>query len=102
MTSIKAQNVNHPGYTENLNQEKYTLVREAILTSLPANGDSLKFNDLLEKVDTLLKEKQVPQHLFPKPGSVGWYTKTVQLDLEARGEIERVPNASPIQLRKKI
>jgi hypothetical protein len=38
--------------------------------------------------------------LFPKPGSVRWYTKAVQLDLEAKGIIERVPKKSPIRLRK--
>lgn len=39
MTSIRARNVNHPGYRENLNQEKYGIIRGAILAALPA-GDS--------------------------------------------------------------
>jgi hypothetical protein len=28
-------------------------------------------------------------------GSVMWYVTTVKLDLEARGEIKRVPNSRP-------
>ena len=100
MASIKAQNVNHPEYTENLNEEKYTHVRNAILETLADDGESLSFNDLRDGVAAYLDEHDVPQHLFPKAGSVSWYTKTVQLDLEARGLIERVPNVSPMRLRK--
>ena len=32
--------------------------------------------------------------------SVGWYATTVKLDLEARGLIERVPDARPQRLRR--
>ena len=42
----------------------------------------------------------MPRELFPKPGSVRWYTKAVQLDLEAKGEIERLPDQAPIRLRR--
>ncbi len=102
MTTIQAQNVNHPDYRENLNETKYNLIREAMLTVLPQqeSGDSMLFNDLEKKVKVYLDEKSVPTELFPKPGSVRWYTKVVQLDLEAKGEIERMPNVSPIRLRK--
>lgn len=102
MTRIKAQNVNHPGHTENLKAEKYNLIREAMLAVLPApdSGESMTFDELEQGVAAQLAAAEVPRDLFPKPGSVRWYTKTVQLDLEARGEIERLPNQSPIRLRK--
>lgn len=35
-------------------------------------------------------------------GSVGWYTTTVKLDLEARGEIARVESARPQRLVRLI
>ena len=94
--------MNHPGHTENLNQEKYNIIREAMLKVLPSSvsGESLTFPELEDGVRTYLDENQVPKSLFPKPGSVRWYTKAVQLDLEAREEIERLPNESPIRLRK--
>ena len=38
------------------------------------------------------------QELFPHMGSVCWYSKAVQLDLEARGFIQRVPNSKPLRL----
>lgn len=102
MTSIKAKNVNHPNYSENLNEKKYTLVRNAILESLPSNGDSLSFDELRDRVESYLQEVQDSKALFPKSGSITWYTKAVQLDLEARGDIARVPDVSPIRLRKNV
>lgn len=102
MTSIQARNVNHPEYREKLKEEKYTVIREAILTALSDNAgsDGMTFPQLEEKVAKFLAANDVPMSLFPKAGSVRWYTKAVQLDLEARGLIERVPNLNPIRLRK--
>ena len=102
MTSIQAQNVNHPDHRENLKEEKYTVIREAMLAVLPAaaGSEGMAFPQLEEKVRAYLESNDVPMSLFPKPGSVRWYTKAVQLDLEAKGLIERVPKKSPIRLRK--
>lgn len=101
MSSIKAQNVNHPGYQENLNEEKYTFIRDAMLASLPgSSSDGMLFSQLEEKVRAHLAKHNVPAELFPKPGSVRWYTKVVQLDLEAKGVIERLPKQAPIRLRR--
>jgi hypothetical protein len=101
MSSIKAQNVNHPDYQENLKEEKYTLIREAMLAHLPdSRSDGMPFAQLEEKVAAHLAENNVPEALFPKPGSVRWYCKAVQLDLEAKAIIERIPKTSPLRLRK--
>lgn len=102
MASIKARNVNHPDHRENLKEEKYVIIRDAILEVLPdhTSGESMTFAELEEQVHAHLKENEVNPDLFPKAGSVRWYTKTVQLDLEARNEIERIPDQSPIRLRK--
>ena len=100
MSSIQARNVNHPEHRENLRAEKYTVIREAILAVLP-DDDWLPFAALEDAVRARLKDRQVPAQLFPKPGSVRWYCKAVQLDLEARGEIQRQPKTSPIHLRRR-
>lgn len=102
MERIKALNVNHPGYSESLKAEKYNLIRGAILAALPEadGGESMSFAELETAVTKQLKEANVPSELFPKEGSVRWYTKSVQLDLEARKLIERLPKQSPIRLRK--
>ena len=99
MSSIQARNVKHPEHRENLKAEKYNLIRSAMLASLPAD-DWLPFSDLEDKVRAWLSENEAPPELFPKPGSVRWYCKAVQLDLEARGEIERQPKKSPLRLRR--
>lgn len=54
----------------------------------------LTFKDLLTEV------KQELEASFE--GSVSWVVTTVKLDLEARGEIERIPGSSPqiLQLTK--
>ena len=99
MSSIQARNVNHPEHRENLKAEKYNVIREAMLAVLP-DGGWMSFADLEDAVRARLKEKRVPAKLFPKSGSVRWYCKAVQLDLEARGEIERQPKQSPLHLRR--
>ena len=99
MTSIQARNVNHPEHRENLKAEKYQVIREAMLASL-SEEDWMSFSDLEDRVRARLVDQDVPKALFPKPGSVRWYCKAVQLDLEARAEIERQPKKSPLHLRK--
>lgn len=100
MTSIRARNVNHPDHRENLKAEKYHIIREAMLGALPLD-EWMLFSTLEERVRACLEDKDVPKSLFPKPGSLRWYCKAVQLDLEARGEIERQPRKSPLRLRRR-
>lgn len=74
----------------NIDQHKYQQVREAILAAVRERGQ-LPFKELAGEVTTRLPEDF--------EGSVGWYTTTVKLDLEARGLIERVPSKGPQVLR---
>ncbi|MBE2232776.1 MAG: hypothetical protein IAE85_04715 [Anaerolinea sp.] len=70
----------------NIDRDKYELIRQAILDSLAQRGE-IPFGDLSEAVAINLAG--------PFDGSIGWYTVSVKLDLEARGVIERVPGRSP-------
>ena len=70
----------------------YEAVREAILDAVPGEEPGLRFMDLSREV-----EQRAPRRLFGT-ASVGWYTTTVKLDLEASGLIERVPGVSPQRL----
>lgn len=74
----------------NLDRHKYGLIRQAILASL-AERSELSFGELDAAVAAQLDE--------PFEGSIGWYTTTVKLDLEARGLIERIPGRSPQVVR---
>ncbi len=74
----------------NISRDKYDRVRAAILAAVRERG-TLPFGELAGRVGETLGDGF--------DGSIGWYTTTVKLDLEARGEIERVPHVSPQQLR---
>ena len=69
-----------------IRRNKYNLVREAILENLRLHG-SMTFTQLGDLVEDQLRKNF--------DGSVMWYYTTVKLDLEARGEIRRVPDSRP-------
>ena len=73
-----------------IDKGKYDVVRIVILESLQSQGE-MSFKGLMAAVDEKLSGNF--------DGSIGWYYTTVKLDLEARGEIERVPGSKPQLLR---
>jgi hypothetical protein len=75
----------------NISRAKYEMIRNAILAAIRSQGE-ISFEGLTSLVEYRLRNKF--------DGSVSWYVTTVKLDLEARGEIERVPGAEPQHLRK--
>lgn len=74
---------------------KYDLIREAILDIVPAGGDGFLFKELPQAV----RERLIPDDL-DRLGSVTWYTTSVKLDMEVKGELKRVKRASPQRLLK--
>lgn len=78
-----------------LEKRKLKPVETAILRTLPAAAQGISFDDLVDKVAQRLNPIQ-----FPLKKTVSRYAKVVQLDLERRGLIERVPDVSPLHLRK--
>jgi hypothetical protein len=69
-----------------ISKEKYDIIRKAILSTLHKQKE-MTFMNLSRAV-----EKEI-NGMFD--GSVTWYVTTVKLDLEARGEVKRVPNSRP-------
>jgi hypothetical protein len=69
-----------------ISKEKYEIIRKAILCVLESQKE-ITFMNLSRAV-----EKEVNGNF---EGSVTWYVTTVKLDLEARGQIKRVPNSRP-------
>jgi len=70
----------------NISKEKYEIIRKAIFSVLKQNKE-MPFMKLARAV-----EKEVRGNF---EGSVTWYVTTVKLDMEARGEVKRVPNSRP-------
>jgi len=67
-----------------LQGDKYREMRDAIFQVLAAHSDGIELSSLLEAVKPLLSETVY------EPGSLTtWYCVNVELDLEARGQIER-------------
>lgn len=76
----------------NISRAKYEMIRQAILESIRSQG-SVTLKGLISIMEYKLRNRF--------EGSIAWYVTTVKLDMEARGEIERVPNSEPQQLRLK-
>ncbi len=73
---------------------RFELYRRAILKVLRANGAPMYFRELFAELEDYFAEHAIDTH-----GSVAWNATTVKLELEVRGEIERVPKVTPQQLR---
>lgn len=69
-----------------IEKQKYDAMRASILDLLLAHGP-ITFTELSTLIEDQLQNKF--------DGSVMWYFTTVKLDLEARGEIRRVPKSKP-------
>ncbi len=71
-------------------------MRKAILKVVPKRGVGVEFQELASLV-----KKQLPKKQLAELGSMSWFTTTVKLELEVRGEIYRVDGVSPQRLLRK-
>ncbi|MDZ4178698.1 MAG: hypothetical protein U1E29_05645, partial [Coriobacteriia bacterium] len=81
---IIIENVNHPGATSSVDAGMYHAMRDALLKVLPDRVPGLTQGEMTEAVVPLL-----PADLFPGGAKAGWWAKSVQLDLEAKGIVVR-------------
>lgn len=88
------ENVNHPGQVRHLDAGLYGAMKDAMLAILPPSSPGLTLDEVRERV-----LGHLPEALFPDGARAGWWTKTVQLDLEARGLIVR-EKTRPLRLRR--
>jgi hypothetical protein len=91
---IAIQNVNHPGQVGRVDADRYEAMKRAFLRILPKTSPGLTETAIRERVIAHL-----PEELFPEGAKAGWWTKTVQLDLEARGLVAR-EKTKPLRWRK--
>jgi hypothetical protein len=76
----------------NISRSKYDMIRLAILDAIRSQG-TIGFRGLVSLVEYNLRNRF--------EGSIPWYVTTVKLDMEARGEIERMPEPGEQKLRLK-
>lgn len=78
-----------------IKKSTYELFRRLLLEAIPADDDGIAYRELPRLI-----EPRVPRELLKTRGSCSWYVTSVKLDLEARGEIERLPGVRPQRLRR--
>lgn len=81
---VEVENVNVPGKTNRVDAAKYKAARKAFLKLLPKKSPGLTQKEIQTGIKTHL-----PEDLFPEGATSGWWAKTVQLDLEAKGLVTR-------------
>ncbi|RZN30172.1 hypothetical protein [Bradyrhizobium sp. Leo121] len=91
---IDMENVNHRGHVKSVDADMYEATKRAFLKILPKTSPGLTADEVRERVIAYL-----PEDLFPGGAKAGWWTKAVQLDLEAKGVIAR-EKTRPLRWRK--
>ena len=91
---INVENVNHPGKQTQVDARLYEAMRKAYLEVVPDAAPGITLAEIGARL-----APHLPEDLFPGSARAGWWAKTVQLDLEAKGLIRRT-RTSPIRLHK--
>jgi hypothetical protein len=91
---IAVENVNHPGQIRHVDGALYEAMKRAILKIVPGRSPGLTVAEIQSAVLAHL-----PKELFPGGARSGWWVKTVQLDLEAKGILNR-EQTTPLRLYK--
>jgi len=84
MTRIEVENVGQPGKVYRVDAAKYAAMREAVLAVAPEGPPGMTPEEIIAAV-----KDRLPQDLFPGGEKAGWWVKCVQLDLEAKGLLQR-------------
>lgn len=91
---VAVENVNLPGHVRRVDANMYEAMKRAFLKVLPKTSPGLTEAEIRERLIAHL-----PEELFPEGARVGWWAKTVQLDLEAKGVVAR-EKTKPLRWRK--
>ena len=81
---VAVENVNVPGYKVKLDAPKYNAMHKAIVAVLPKSAPGLTQAEIRHAVVAHL-----PADLFPGGAKAAWWAKMVQLDMEAKGVVDR-------------
>lgn len=91
---VVVENINVPGQTNNVDACKYHAMKTAFLKILPAKSPGVTQKEIQQLV-----KAHLPDDLFPGGATSGWWAKTVQLDLEAKGKVVR-EDCKPLRWHK--
>jgi hypothetical protein len=91
---VSLENVNHPGKATSADARMYEAMKRAVLKTLPKTSPGMTVAELEDRVLAYL-----PDDLYPGGAKAGWWTKAVQLDLEAKHIIAR-EKTTPLRLHR--
>ena len=91
---IGIENVIRPGPIRRVDAAMYEEMRRAYLKVLPKTSPGLTIAEIQDRLPRHLSQK-----LYPGGAKAGWWSKAVQLDLEAKGIIART-QGTPLRLHK--
>ena len=89
----------HPDRTKKMprvDRQTYAVVRRTALATLPRTGPGVTWTEFRDTVARRLARAKG----WDRTLNAWWYTTAVKLDLEARGEIKRMPKSSPQRLTR--
>ena len=92
---VAIENVVSPGRVVRVDAAKYEAMKKAMLAVLSTRAPGLTVAELKE---SLLP--RLPKQLFPGGAKAGWWLKAVQLDLEAKGIVDR-ESTKPLRLHRR-
>ncbi len=81
---VTVENINTPGKTTRVDAAKYHAMRDAMMKVMTTEAPGDTANEIKEAT-----KPHLPEDLFPGGATSGWWQKSVQLDLEAKGLIKR-------------
>jgi hypothetical protein len=82
--TVTLENVIRSGSVRNIDATMYEAARTAFLTVLPKKSPGLTADEIRGGM-----LDHLPEDLFPGGAKAAWWTKAVQLDLEAKGIVAR-------------
>ena len=91
---IEIESITNPGKLFRVEAAKYPAMRDALLGVLPDAPPGLTFKEMKQALIPFL-----PDDLFPGGEKAGWWLAGVQLDLEAKRIITRIPT-KPLRFHK--
>ncbi|WP_306259846.1 hypothetical protein [Pararhizobium sp. IMCC21322] len=91
---IEIESITSPDWSGRVNRAKYMAMRDALIPVLPTEAPGMT---VAEAKAALLPN--LSKELFPGGEKAGWWLKAVQLDMEAKGVIER-GGKGPVRLFK--
>lgn len=89
---IVVENVNVPGWSTRVDSIKYAAMKAALLKVVPRRPKGITQTEMRSAV-----LKHLPEDEFPGGAKAEWWSKLVQLDLEAKGVIGRDSSAKPLR-----